>query len=634
MRKSTIWRVALAILIVAVVVVRWAARSTPGGGTEVIDVSVAADLPDPEPGSRARVAPRAGASEDDVARATVTVEVETEPAGLEVTWVADLYTEPTLSAPRTLATSQRRRGTERLALRVPVGRFALHVHSEEAFGQTWTHLELSADDDRAVRVRLTAPGRLDGRVLAAGKPVAGARVLLAPVQPGDGRSGLPPGIAPHAPRAEHEATAETGPDGRYALAAIDPRTAYHGAATAPGFSVRREFGVRVAPGATGEMDFALEPGCRVTGRLLDAAGQPLAGAVLRAASARGDASSSVMWETEGEATAAADGRFLFDCLEPGWKKVQALLAAAPGRSVVGHWECRVARGDSADLGDLLVPDSQYEARIVSPDDEPYVPFVRFGFVPESGAGEGGAGALLALPVEPDDGGVVRVQGLPRGRLLVVVRDATARDDGRWRPETRIEEDFDGTVVRTEWMLEPLRTDAPDTRDAAGRELAQVHVALPETEELSLVMAWVAGELAAVQPANGAGLTLSVPVGERVRVLRTDGDRWGALERRVEETELTFPQFAADRPGNTLEVRVVDDGRPVPRALVLLGPVGDDEPDLLPLAPTDGDGRLVLRGVPPGVALCVAARVLRDVSRPEVVTWVAGRATVELDVRED
>jgi hypothetical protein len=566
-------------------------------------------------------------------RERLSVRVEVRPAGSRLEWRAEVYLQPTRHRDPEQLAAETRRGSCALTWDVPRDRLGVLVTSDGGFGGTWKAVDTTLDGPHELAVVLHAPATLRGRVTGRdGRRLARARVLLVPDRsPPPPR---PPWAGPALEDGREGPTVETDADGGYELRGLDPRSTYAGAAALPGYAVRREHGVRLAPGAHAALDFVLDVGCRVTGRLLDSAAQPIARARLRIADGRRSAAGSVRWDVEGAATTAVDGRFVFDCLGPGWKKVQTVLASEPGVSVVGHWERRVGRGETALLGDLLVPDSLFEARIETPEGADPGVRVRFAFVPDLAGGGVGDGALLMVPVVPDDEAVVRVRGLPPGRIQALLRSTRTRDDGRWRPATEVEHVFQGGHEQVVWLLNPLQDGARPDVDHRGEPIVPVTVRLPEREASDVALTFVDGALVAVQRASGGTVGLGATRGQSVRVVVTAGESWGETTLVVAEPSTLEADVPADRPGNTVDVRVTDDGRPVPGALVLVGPAERGEAGLLPLGPTGDDGTRRLSGLPPDVELCVTARVYRQRPPPRTVRWVGGRAAIEIDVGED
>ena len=631
MTTASRWRVAMAVLIVLVLVARWATRPSPEGAGVVVVGTVEAS--DTDRGSaRTRVA---DSGKPEEALATIILRVDVVPPDADFEWEADLYLEPTESRPRSNVSHEMRRGSATITWRARPDRFGVHVRSQHGVGRDWHEVDARDVHEHSLESQLMAFAHLTGRVLTEdGRPLSGARVAFIPTESAPRSLSVPPDIESDRPLDDGPLSAETEKDGRYEIGGVDPRVPYHGAASHPGFGVRRELGVTVSPAATTEQDFSLEVGCRVRGRLLDATGSPISGATLGVSAAQAVGTAGLAWMPEGQAESGADGGFIFDCLGPGWKKVQTVLVAAPGESMVGHWECRVERGDLHDFGDLLVRDSLYEASILSPEGGPCAPHVTFGVFPDTGAGSNADGALLLVPVTPDDRGMVRVRGLPPGRVSAVVRDDTEQADGWWRPTTRVEERFDGGHVQSEWVLLPLREGAPDARDAAGHDVVITEFTFPETGDDALAISFVNDALTSIQRISGGSLGLQVAVGDRVRLVVTDGERWGEYVLVAERDSRLDPQIRPDRVGDTLEIVVRDDGRAVPGALVFIGPAAQGADGVFPFRRTRRDGRIVLSGFPPGLPLCVTASVFGKQPEPQIVEWVAGRATVIIDVSEN
>lgn len=158
--------------------------------------------------------------------------------------------------------------------------------------------------------------------------------------------------------------------------------------------------------------------------------------------------------------------------------------------------------------------------------------------------------------------------------------------------------------------------------------------LSETGDDAVAISYVNDELVSIQRVSGSGLQVEAAVGDRVRLVVTDGDRWGEHVIVAERDSKLEPDFSAERVGCTLEIQVRDEGRAVPGAIVFIGPAAHGADGAFPFRKTRRDGNIVLSGLPPDLELCVTAHVIGKQPEPQTVEWMAGRATVVIDVSEN
>ncbi len=617
-------RVSVAAALMLFLVVTWTRRCLDRPEPpRLVDTGVAADGAPPRARTRS-LAPDAEVSQT----ALLTVRTSVLPAGSDLEWTVDLYLEPTPDRARELIASETRRGDDSISWDVPRGTLGVHVRAEGAVGRVWRRVVVADADAAPIDVELQETARAGGTVRGPdGEPLAGARVVF--VTAGPSLPWEPEPMQLRDPRPRPALDAETDRDGSYIIDGIDPRVPYHGAAAAPGCAVRREYGIVFEPGALMQQDYSLGVACVVTGRLLDSTGRPIANAELSVATERRIGAAGVAWDAEGQAVTDANGRFRFDSLGAGRKSVQTVVAIAPGSTTVGLWECRMQLGDVRDLGELRIVPSVFEVRLCSPGGALPSPLpVRLAFFADRPGEE--EAAVLVVPVELNDDGIVRVHGLGAGRVLGTVQAGPAEGD-RWRPRTDWEVHFDGTAATVDWTLAAARDGRSPLLDARGRGIATLSLRTPANDENTLALAYVNDEFELLSRGSGCRIAIGVGIGDRVRVILTDGDRWGVKEYDVERSVTEDLEIVADRPGNTLEVLVVDGDRPVPSADVFLGPADAGGVVLFQYGTTGRDGLLVLRGVPPSVPLCVTASVFRNQPPVQNVEWVAGRARIVVDV---
>lgn len=253
-------------------------------------------------------------------------------------------------------------------------------------------------DTPPVILRLAPSARLEVTVLAAGdqRPLAGATVE---VRPGATYGDAPPWRG------------TTGADGRVAFAGLAPDS-YGLAATAPGFRPA-DLPLQPQAGLRWEAILVLVPGAAVSGRVVDEAGAPVAGAVVTPfpAAVKGGLVPRPR-RTAFDVVTDADGRFAVPALDPGEHLLQATHPeylpgwseplTVDGRTPRTGLELRVARGGVV------------AGQVVTPAGEP----APFAVVRANALDHGvlGAGVLTTLS---DGEGRFRIAGLPRSAVELV-----------------------------------------------------------------------------------------------------------------------------------------------------------------------------------------------------------------------
>ncbi len=353
----------------------------------------------------------------------------------------------------------------------------------------------------ASRAGGSRPGgaRLAGRVVRHGDglPVPGATVRLlrpAPIAfwlkvPATGRHDL--------------LEVRSAPDGTFAFADVLPARGYrvraHLAGLAPATSPDLDLFAgesRTAP------DLVLTPGARLSGRVVDPLGQPVAGAEvvvtweIRSALQVVLTDLDAVPEVEQRARTDAAGRFALEGIEPGTK---TLLARAPTGAEGGRARVAVVPGEPNEIGDVALPGPGVVAGIVAwadgrpiagarvfaaPRFEPLVRSVatgadggfRFGWLP---AGDHLVLGVLVpgMPVHLEEGvspgsEAVRIEfplpGRIRGR---VVRAADGAPIERFEVDarlTRFEHPMLGFVMTSVYQaLGPTPVESPDGRFELG-----------------------------------------------------------------------------------------------------------------------------------------------------------------------
>lgn len=209
----------------------------------------------------------------------------------------------------------------------------------------WATVTLPGEGDASVRVVLPRGRTLTGTVTdaATGRPVAGARIGMNWTQT-------------HA--------VETGTDGHYELPGWTGRNVLEVGVTAEGYGRAKEF-----VGDRTVVDVALEPGDSVSGRVVDTAGAPVAGAYVSAM-----ASSRVHTGTQrtsfGTAVTGADGCFCVTSLCHDLVHTLIVTAEGFGRLLLDFDPHRNGPG-TVELGDVVVkPGHAIEGVVVDSDGSP------------------------------------------------------------------------------------------------------------------------------------------------------------------------------------------------------------------------------------------------------------------------
>jgi hypothetical protein len=222
--------------------------------------------------------------------------------------------------------------------------------------------ELTADEAKEIELKVVPAGRVEGRVsTAAGETVAGA-VL----QPEGSTFVLQALRAPFLPEGALGAVV-TDAEGRYAIDALVPDGEYRLVVTAAGHAAFRTEALAVASGDVRSMDVVLPAARWFDVQVVDdATGEPLAGAVVRAASKRDTGWNGI----DGAWTTDAAGRVRVGPLPRG---VVGLLASAPGyvdARDAGDWEA--VEGSESGATELeavlrLTPGLAVAGRVVAPE---------------------------------------------------------------------------------------------------------------------------------------------------------------------------------------------------------------------------------------------------------------------------
>jgi large repetitive protein len=382
--------------------------------------------------------------------------------------------------------------------------------------------------------------------------------------------------------------------GRYELAGL-PAGAYRVIATHDDAALGMIGGIRVERGDV-EVDVALMPPTRVTGRLVDAGGQPVAGTI-----ALTEIDGMASPRTVGalvRAQAAADGRFTLERVPPGSHAARTVARGVAPRRV----EVEVpARAGAVDLGDVVLDTGlQIRGRVRDKAGAPIADATVRAFEDRSM----GAAVVLEGATEADGG--FALGGATGGTYQLSVSAP-----GYTRFDDTIEAPRDGLEV----VLAPAGSITGTVVDAAGRAVETFEVIAmpgegtrqpprrrPFTDE--------AGRFT-LDGIPGAG-TYSL------QVVARDSGRQVVPDVKVADGQVTDVGRITLASGGTVRGVVLDaSSAPIAGATVEAlapGPVREERT-------TDAAGRFELRGLAPGRAV-IAAR------HPE---FAEGRsAPVEID----
>jgi protocatechuate 3,4-dioxygenase beta subunit len=401
-------------------------------------------------------------------------------------------------------------------------------------------LELrGGEEKRGIEIRLEPAAILRGRVLApSGRPLPDAQVMVAPE---DRQRGF------------HSAT--TDAEGRYELDSLPPGLRTLEASHPDHGSARRQVEVRV--GET-SFDFTLEEGNEVSGRVVDDAGVPVAGAQVWLAGAGRPASTMSQSDGGFRFAAVADGSYRAGVDKEGFARSDRVPVTVAGSSVEGL-ELRLSRGGAL-AGRITGVEAAELAR---------VQVVAWG-----------NGMPLGGRVEPE--GSYRIEHLPEG-------------------EWRVRAELPGTELYAEGVarLEP------------GASEARLDLELEHGLELSVRVRRSGA------PASGESLFLQGP-GRRRSMGETDADgryrfqglaagsyhlSLEGLPGRAQHEETVDLQadreVLIDLAGGEVRGRVVDAADASPLSGVTVQLVSADDDSILGQERTDSRGSFVLRDAPEG-----------------------------------
>ncbi len=438
----------------------------------------------------------------------------------------------------------------------------------------WAYLGFREGRPEAT-IELAAARTLTGKVVdEAGKPVAGAQVVLTLRPVGRGRNWLMGHkVIGHLVR-------RTGADGRFSFDCIPPRYDGEFAVRAKGKAIldtswRR--GRRSRPQGE-EVKLTLEAGANIEAVAVDkATGKPIGGVVLAAFNFR------AIGPQLGVCISKKDGRYRWKGLPAGsyelavpipargtaeWAFDPVKLDVKAGETAKGA-KIELVRGGIAELAVVDAEDGK-------PVEYPNVALVQTGkrWWQNAGAGKDGIARIRLVPGEYE------------------IRYAAA-----WRySSSRLREKItvaDGKTARIEVKLKKAPRLHGVVRDQAGKPAGGT-------------MLWVAGDYGRVE-ADSAG---------KFEIWRSSGQRRGQrgpslllakhedrnLAAAVEVRDLSKPLDVKLQPGLKVAAEVLGPaGRPIPKARVtVLANQSDPDPNMtLAEAATGADGRCEITALPPG-----------------------------------
>jgi uncharacterized GH25 family protein len=399
----------------------------------------------------------------------------------------------------------------------------------------------------------------------------------------------------------------SGPGGRFRIANLAAGTPYGVRIELPGFApAQTDLPAREDGQPAPELRIVMRTGREAFGMVLDANHTAVAGARVRLRPQTGnDMGAQIREALKGatdhfEATSDAKGHFAVSHLPPGSFD---LIVNAKGFAPLTVPGLAVPEGQGAsDLGTVVLsPGAALEGKVVDAEGRPV----------EGAEVRATAGAMRALRRMPS-----RSSG---------PADAYTAADGSFRLEDRAPgESVDLAVLHPNYgpgaaqgvavpTAEPVRIVLQATSRVSGRALGKDGKALAGARvTLSEMISMNMGSRSMMRPGNWKGAVTDEDGGFSFSdvapggiEIRAEAVRHQAAELKGLETkpgqemagiELVLPAAAS------VEGRVVaPDGRPVPGAEVTVvsadSAMGFSFPDLF--AQTDGDGRYVLDGVPPG-----------------------------------
>lgn len=461
-----------------------------------------------------------------------------------------------------------------------------------------------------------------GMVVDGGRqPVAGASVTLKP--------GMPAGISARLRQARNPEKFEGATDasGRFEIQAL-PAGTFDMVVRGTGFAPLTVPGL-VVPEGKGRTDLGtvmLAPGAAVRGKVTDPKGNPIAGAEVRAAAARGETMPLLPGMDEqgpADALTAADGLFTLEDRAPG-ESLDLKVShpkygpgSAPAVSVPTEQPVRI----------VLQPNARVSGKVTGPDRRPVAgAYVSVNEMTSVSFG-GGSSRMLAMSnhqgTVTDEEGAFSFNDVAPGPIEVSA-SATGRQRAKLEGlEVKPGQDLTGV----ELLLAPGGV-IEGRVIADGRPMPGVEVALlaPSSTESSFSFP----DLNATTDGDGQFRIDGVPSGPRTLEARAQGYRRAVRDVEV-TTETKTVELVLER-GLEISGRVVDDaGNPIASANVRLY-AGENFFDFnAPQAVTGTDGAFTLGGLQDGTYRLTARKdgYVMEGQRESVTVAGASLAGIEL-----
>jgi hypothetical protein len=466
---------------------------------------------------------------------------------------------------------------------LPAGRLLCSLRAPGFIGET-RRLEVEQGCDTEATLTLRQFGRVSGTVRCEGVPVPGALVQIK--IPAESAAVLMD-LSPEDRGIGAAQSVESDGDGRYRFARVPPAQV---SLVAAGFD---HAPVTVGPvdvhaGAETTADFALVAGAHLAGRIVDARGAPGKGATVHVLQRHDKRGGAVLWDDEARARTDEDGRFVTPALSgPAVRMLKAWIVVDGVQQVIQH-EAPPPDHGTKDVGTLQPHPGivQFELEGASGDAPPILTVAVNGDPP----GVGQSVVLTGVAFGRD--GRVRMAGLPIGEGFYTVLSADHRSmaDGQFRTTGN------DMVVK----IPPLKQ-----REERPQPAEKLVVQVPETSDPALLVLVADGSVVMwrqIEKGARDPVVEKVSPGRYTLFVRA-GDRYGQQEiTQVAGQDLSV-SITPDRIGRSVSVLVLDDGKPVPGATVRVrGFRGSSRGLRAPWAEAGDDGRVLLRGLPPEVAV--------------------------------
>ncbi len=570
------------------------------------------------PGGRAAESPARGLPPAETRRVDtdeaieIEVEVVLEPDAPELEWtlVVDAGEGPTSIAGRSARTVTH-------AVASTEDGFSLELEADGCIGDR-LRLRPGLAPVNPIRLTLVAVAALRVQATSAGAPVEGARATLAVLpekRPTGGVFG------------ETERQAVTAANGVLLIRGLDPRVAYSLEVRHPDHRKEVVERVEVTPGETAELSLSLREGVVVIGRLVDHAGQPLAGVQVHCLVA-GHSNGVRRYEADSWVRTRADGAFRTVALEPlSFIRVSAFDSRSSDAWTLDR-EFRNLGIGRHDVGDLAVAPTQLTLRLSGVSDLSGVHVLA-----SSSTRRDGVPVFATLgPVPFDADGVAVLRGLPVGSLMYSISRHPLLPTAQVLATGEALVDSAVAEIQVE-VAPPARVVVAGGPTVTVRSRSGAPVELMVLDGDRVLRAFR-------DVADGASVALgeSMIVGSYRAAVR-DGERWGETPFEVLEGAVAGTLRVEVDPahvGAILDVRVTRRGRAVADAIVSVGAFSLDARagSGSTWGRTDSLGHLTLRGLPPGVRGVKLRVMAGETGRGAHALLASGEAHVELDPTYD